>query len=93
MLPDLTAKQGLRFLAAPISVCAELCHSPPFSGWELPCARIAPSMALLCKLSSYLLPALPSRPCFRAAISQVVEAAPALAPIISLSVLSLSLSV
>lgn len=45
----------------------------------LPCAGVA----LPCKLRSSFLPALPSRPCFGAAVSQIAEAAPAPAPIVS----------
>lgn len=75
---------------------------PPFSGREqgtalrlslLPCAAIIPNVALPCKLGSSLLPALPSRPVFCTANSQIAEAAPALAQTVSPAVLSLGLYV
>lgn len=97
VLPDLTAKQGLRFLAAPVSVlsCAV---SPSVSGGSgaphlspLPCAASLP--AGLCPASSAPLYCLLYPPGLASAISQIAEAAPAPAPVVSLVVLSLSLSV
>lgn len=86
VLPDLTAKQGLRFLAALISV---------------PSRAVSPSAlhlslfprAGLCPANSAPLHCLLYPPGLASAISQIAEAAPAPAPVVSLVVLSLSLSV
>lgn len=64
VLPELTAKQGLRLLAALISVLTEPSLLPSLQLSPVPCTRIVPC----CANPAPLLPAPSSMPCFCAAI-------------------------